>query len=61
MAGRHPRPKRYIQANRVWILKFLGFRYAHWRGDYILRVIGNHVGPVYRVASTRKLAGADRA
>ncbi len=37
------------------MLKVLGFYYAHWRGEYVLRLIGDRFGPVYRVTPTRKL------
>jgi hypothetical protein len=30
------------------LLKVLGFHYSHWRGEYVLRVIGDRFGPVYR-------------
>ncbi len=53
MARAEPRPRRYIQPERIWVLKLLGFHYAHWRGEYVLRVIGNRWGPVYRVVYAR--------
>ena len=57
MARDHPRPRRQIAANRVWLLKALGFHYSHWRGEYVLRVIGDHFGPVYRVRYRAKAVG----
>ncbi len=59
MARTHPRPRRYIRPERVWLLKLLGFRYAHWRGDYILRVIGKRFGPVYRVTPPQLVTRTD--
>ena len=56
MSRTDPRSRRYIHPKRVWLLKLLGFHYAHWRGEYVLRVIGDRVGPVYRVAYTWQMA-----
>ncbi len=47
-----PRPRRRISSRRVWTLKLLGFRYSTSRDAYVLRVIGNWHGPVYRVQRT---------
>ena len=55
MARTEPRPRRHIHHRRVWLLKLLGFHYAHARGEYILRVIGDRFGPVYRVVYSRQL------
>jgi hypothetical protein len=60
MVRADPRPRRNIQPNRVWLLKLLGFHYSHWRGEYVLRVIGDRIGPVYRVAyGWRMVAGLE--
>jgi len=43
------RPRRPISAERVRWLRLFGFRYSAGRDAYVLRGVGNHIGPVYRV------------
>jgi hypothetical protein len=43
------RTRRPIAAQKLWILKVFGFRYSRSRDAYVLRVVGNRVGPVFRV------------
>lgn len=50
MARQKPRRRRTISARRVRMLKLLGFRYSLGRDAYVLRVVGNRFGPVFKVA-----------
>lgn len=52
MARQKPRRRHGISPRRVWILKLLGFRHSLGRDAYVLRLIGNRFGPVFKVAST---------
>lgn len=49
MARTHPRPRRMISSKSIWLLKMLGFRYSSSRDAYVLRMVGNQFGPVYKV------------
>ncbi len=48
MTRTEPRVRREVSARTIRVLKMLGFRYSIGRNAYVLRVIGNRVGPVYR-------------
>jgi hypothetical protein len=39
-------------------LKLLGFHYVHWRGEYVLRVVGDRFGPVCRLTPAPRLVAA---
>ena len=39
------------------LLYLLGFRYDWWRDAYVLRIIGNHVGPVFQLRASRTRHG----
>lgn len=56
------RPRRYL--TRHWLtLLTPAFRYSSSRGAYVLRGVGNRVGPVLRVDRRlvlRQIDGADR-
>jgi hypothetical protein len=64
------RRRRPISVRRARLLTLAGFRYSTTRDAYVLRGIGNHVGPVYQIvtrpqpstehsaAETEKAAGA---
>jgi hypothetical protein len=52
MARTQRRPRHDVRPSREWLLKGLGFRYSTTREAYVLRVIGNRYGPVYRVVRT---------
>jgi hypothetical protein len=49
MARDTARPRRPIRAERIRLLKLLGFRYSVTRDAYIMRVLGTRFGPVFRV------------
>jgi hypothetical protein len=51
-----PRPRRTVSPRRLRMLRVVGFRYSASRDAYVLRLIGNRLGPVYKVAP-----GPDRA
>jgi hypothetical protein len=57
-----PRPRRYLAS--YWLVLLAPFfRYSHGRDAYVLRVIGDHIGPVLRVerrAARRRRADAGR-
>jgi hypothetical protein len=44
-----PRNRRPISAARAQWLRIAGFRYSAGRDAYVLRAIGNHYGPVFKV------------
>ena len=46
------RPRRSVSVRRARLLPFLGFRYSTTRDAYVLRLVGNHFGPVYQIAVT---------
>ncbi len=51
------RPRRTVSVRRARLLPLLGFRYSITRDAYVLRVIGNKVGPVYQVSAVpRRIA-----
>jgi len=57
--GRHVhRPRRQISADRVRWLRLLGFRYSAGRDAYVLRGVGNQLGPVYRVEHAPRQAAS---
>jgi hypothetical protein len=58
MARQKPRRRRTISARRVWMLKVVGFRHSLGRDAYVLRVVGNRFGPVFKVATEHE-ASAD--
>ena len=47
------RTRKPISASAARWLPFAGFRYSMTRDAYVLRVIGNKVGPVYEVSWNR--------
>ena len=51
MARQTPRTRKSVSATRVRVLSMFGFRYSAGRNAYVLRLVGNRVGPVYRVAA----------
>jgi hypothetical protein len=54
MARTQPRPRHEVRPDRTWLLRLLGFRYSTTRDAWVLRVVGNRIGPVYRVTNARK-------
>lgn len=48
MARTTPRPRREVSARRLRALKAVGFRYSPSRNAYVMRIVGNRFGPVYR-------------
>jgi hypothetical protein len=46
-----PRRRKPVSAKRARVLPALGFRYSASRDAYVLRVVGNRMGPVYRVVA----------
>ena len=55
------RPRRPISVKRARLLPLLGFRYSTTRDAYVLRVIGNRIGPVYQVQARADGAAAGSA
>ena len=49
LAPARPRPRREISSRKARALRLLGFRYSASRDAYVLRIIGNPFGPVYKV------------
>jgi hypothetical protein len=43
------RNRRSISVRKARLLPLLGFRYSTTRDAYVLRVVGNHFGPVYQI------------
>jgi hypothetical protein len=52
---RSPRPRRTVNPSLLWLLSPF-FRYSRGRDAYVLRFVGNHVGPVLVLAAGRRLA-----
>jgi hypothetical protein len=48
MARSRPRPRRSISPRHLWMLRLLGFRYSAGRDAYVLHVVGNRFGPVFK-------------
>ncbi len=48
MPRTEPRPRHEISPRLIPLLKVIGFRYSLGRDAYVLRIVGNRVGPVYR-------------
>jgi hypothetical protein len=48
-APARPRPRRAISSRKARALRLLGFRYSASRDAYVLRIVGNRFGPVYKV------------
>jgi hypothetical protein len=48
-----PRPRHPISEGRARLLPVIGFRYSASRDGYVLRAVGNRLGPVYQVAPDR--------
>jgi hypothetical protein len=48
MAGRAHARRRYQIPGAVLVVLRSFFRYSPWRGAYVLRGVGNRVGPVLR-------------
>lgn len=43
------RPRKPVSARWARLLPFVGFRYSATRDAYVLRVVGNRIGPVYQI------------
>lgn len=61
MAREKPRERKPVSAKRAALLPYLGFRYSISRDGYILRGIGNRVGPVYQVQRVMRERAAQAA
>ncbi len=53
MSRESPRRRREISARRARLLPFIGFRYSLGREAYVLRIVGNQFGPVFKVKTAR--------
>jgi hypothetical protein len=58
MDMRHPRPRHEVGSTTIALLRLAGFRYSPMRDGWILRAVGERVGPVFRerVTAARPLA-----
>jgi hypothetical protein len=52
MARASPRRRHAIAPKSTWLLKALGFRYSSTRDAYVLRLVGNRLGPVFQYQPT---------
>ena len=52
---RHPRPRRDVSPLLITLLSPL-FRYSNGREAYVLRGVGNRIGPVLRPGYHRRVA-----
>ncbi len=48
MTRRIPRKRRQVKPGALRVARICGFRYDEGRDAYVLRVVGNRVGPVLR-------------
>ncbi len=55
MPRSHHRPRHTVSVTTARLLTLVGFRYSATRDAYVLRFVGNSVGPVFQVASHREL------
>lgn len=47
-----PRRRHYITPGKLAIARLAGFRYSHGRDAYVLRLVGNLVGPVLKISES---------
>jgi len=57
---RSPRTRRQVQPATLRVARTLGSRYDDARDAYVLRGVGNHVGPVLRTGRGRNNAAAQQ-
>lgn len=48
-----PRRRRYITPRSMVIARLAGFRYSHHRDAYVLRLVGNRLGPVLKTTPSK--------
>jgi hypothetical protein len=53
------RPRTPVSARKARLLPLLGFRYSTSRNAYVLRLVGNYVGPVFQVGVSRPQPSAE--
>jgi hypothetical protein len=54
MARTEHRKRRAISVRGARLLPLVGFRYSTSRDAYVVRVVGNHVGPVFQLQAAHR-------
>ena len=61
MPRSHHRPRRTVSVTTARLLSLIGFRYSATRDAYVLRFIGNQIGPVFQVDTHPELRSRSQA